>query len=749
MPTDPGVCCDGVWYATGTPGICCGGVWRTEEGDCCLDVWYPAADPCPEGGTYQEFGDGCCGCIPDTIEITPGEGQVPTPYEDLCCPTCGSPHVPYVGEEKTFIGCLGRCCVDGVCTTARISECEGTWYEGCCTLGCPVPCCFEDTDGVSQCETRNASACEAPDLVVESCATDCLGECCIDGVSQGQTTQADCDTLGGQWAGLGSTSCQPANECRSPFTSACCESKESSGYGLTFTQPRRKRTPPFSDTLRVTVTGTTDSQILIHGTSFGVNADPPKRCVINHTFLLCWDEFNVEPVPCNSRFQYVDLTVCWEQEDTQTETLNFSGCDSLTLNLGYCPYSCVTTMTYSGAGHTSDSAVVLRGDAVIEANGTGPLVLTTPITVAQSCVSADPTLTLAGSSTQSNEVFVIDDASADLDVIKDGPGTWLLSDDSTYSGQLKLLGGTLVVTVDVASSGASPFGTGTAVASLPQIGSNSSAVYFLFGNVTVSRGFTVLASLGEVTIGATSAGTAIFSIGTGIRLGRSVILQAASGGTAIFANDWLDSGGGTSPAVAMTVGSAGNDGTVIFESDIPNSITGLSVVAGTLKQDSNERIYSGTPFTIGSATYDLDGLTQSLESLSFSGGAASIIDGTLKLGSYPTPSGTASVNASGTGHTISADVSLEVPVTFAGSGSLTVSGVISGSSVTKNGSGTVIFSGANTYTGGTTINGGILQAGSVGAFGTGDITVNAGGTLDKNGFAISNTIINNGGTVLN
>ncbi|MGL4680766.1 MAG: autotransporter-associated beta strand repeat-containing protein, partial [Plesiomonas shigelloides] len=69
-------------------------------------------------------------------------------------------------------------------------------------------------------------------------------------------------------------------------------------------------------------------------------------------------------------------------------------------------------------------------------------------------------------------------------------------------------------------------------------------------------------------------------------------------------------------------------------------------------------------------------------------------------------------------------------------------------SVVKVGTGTQIFNGASAYTAGTTINGGTLTAGNASAFGTGTITVNAGATLDRAGFAIANTIINNGGSVI-
>ncbi|AOW10382.1 hypothetical protein EM308_13195 [Flavobacterium gilvum] len=79
---------------------------------------------------------------------------------------------------------------------------------------------------------------------------------------------------------------------------------------------------------------------------------------------------------------------------------------------------------------------------------------------------------------------------------------------------------------------------------------------------------------------------------------------------------------------------------------------------------------------------------------------------------------------------------------------ISIAQVVTGSGgLTFVGSGTTTISGSNAYSGGTTISGGTLTASNVNAFGTGVIIVKAGATLNKNGFAISNTVINNGGTI--
>ena len=96
-------------------------------------------------------------------------------------------------------------------------------------------------------------------------------------------------------------------------------------------------------------------------------------------------------------------------------------------------------------------------------------------------------------------------------------------------------------------------------------------------------------------------------------------------------------------------------------------------------------------------------------------------------------------NNSGNLFTVSGNVALGGnALTVNGTGDTLISGNVSGlgsvSDLIKDGSGTLTLTGANTYTGGTAVNGGTLLANSVGATGTGSVTVsNAGTTLGGSG----------------
>jgi len=69
--------------------------------------------------------------------------------------------------------------------------------------------------------------------------------------------------------------------------------------------------------------------------------------------------------------------------------------------------------------------------------------------------------------------------------------------------------------------------------------------------------------------------------------------------------------------------------------------------------------------------------------------------------------------------------------------------------LTKTGLGTLTLAGNKSYGGGTTVTTGTLAAGAAGAFGSGGITVGPAGTLDLAGYAVTNTITNGGGSMVN
>lgn len=553
-----------------------------------------------------------------------------------------------------------------------------------------------------------------------------------------------------RWGQLVSYSTPLGDECPCKV-GPCCETATSSDKLLTFNKPAT-----FSGTVRVTVTGTTTGPILVYDTPFGETATPSKQCPFTHTFLLCQGTFNISPLPCGGTFHRVDVEVCYTEETTSTEVFNFKGCNGPVV-LGACPTECATTLLYTGTGLTSSAAISFLRDAVIEANGTGPLVLTGNITPVASCVE---TLTLTGTSTAANEIAgVIGIFGNKPSVHKTGTGVWRIMRNCTYYGPLRVLEGTLIVN-SVRAGGSSPFGGDNNIR--PIIGDESATdgmAALLVEAGTIQRSFSVASGGGSqvVVLGGYGAGLSRFNrVGVGIRLGRDVTLQASTGGTVTFANNWLDLSGNIDAATfGFVIGSDGNAGTVVLENFLPSPAAKVEIRHGTLRLDFDDA-YGGTigratPVTIGdtgtSVTVIINGIDQPLSDLTLQGSGSDITGpsgGILRLVDSPT------VTVSGTGHEISAAVTLDDDATFDGTGSLLISGVVSGSAgVTMDGSGTVTLSGANTYTGTTTINSGTMKAGSLTAFGTGGITVEAGGTLDKNGYAITNTITNNGGTVLN
>jgi autotransporter-associated beta strand protein len=203
-------------------------------------------------------------------------------------------------------------------------------------------------------------------------------------------------------------------------------------------------------------------------------------------------------------------------------------------------------------------------------------------------------------------------------------------------------------------------------------------------------------------------------------------------------NNWV---GGTAPATT------GAD--VIFPAN-PNSGTGSTTPA----------VDFTTRRTFNTVTFDDDAYSMTGDGFGMAAGmtfnnTTNAITINLTTGTTTDLTASQPWTANGTGVTWQGALDLSTfTLTSAGSGTLTVSGIVSsgaGGGITKSGTGTLILNGANTYTGGTTISGGKLQAGGTGsATGTGAVAVNSGGTLTGNNTSgrITGTVtVASGGTL--
>lgn len=238
-------------------------------------------------------------------------------------------------------------------------------------------------------------------------------------------------------------------------------------------------------------------------------------------------------------------------------------------------------------------------------------------------------------------------------------------------------------------------------------------------------------------------------------------------------------GGNLSGAFGLTVGGAGNtrvdgvittattltkDGAGTLELTAVNTYTSTTTIsAGTLRLSGVGTVGAGNITNNANLVIENNDGTTILRSISGTGtltknlntkviftgtlshtGATTVNTGTFALGAGST---TGDVSGSTGNFVINSGATLEINRSNASTFARPISGA---GGVTKLGTGTLVLSGTgNTYTGGTVINGGTLKAGNATCFGTGTITLNAGATLDRSGFTITNNIVNNGGTIIN
>lgn len=317
----------------------------------------------------------------------------------------------------------------------------------------------------------------------------------------------------------------------------------------------------------------------------------------------------------------------------------------------------------------------------------------------------------------------------------------ILMGTSTYTGNSEIDAGTLML------------GQGSIDGTL----SGSSAIYIGNGGLTNTN---ATLRLGKTDGGQTLGGSAVLQINSNANGGRRTIqsdntsgtntiarginqnaqlfITNAAGGSLRFEGAFTTTnapssiviqGGGTNAVVAFAAANSFSNvfvdyGQARFET--ANSWGSGRIAMGMNAASTNAAAVSfSTNLTVGA---NFEARTNAgNKTIQYSGGA-----GTLTL------AGNITNNATGTARGLGMDV--------ASGGTMRINGQISGDgAVTKEGFGRLHIAGENSYTGGTVIDSGTVEISGTSALGTGDVLVNAAGTLAGNGAIAGDTTVH--GTV--
>jgi fibronectin-binding autotransporter adhesin len=403
------------------------------------------------------------------------------------------------------------------------------------------------------------------------------------------------------------------------------------------------------------------------------------------------------------------------------------------------------TTTANWAGGAS---VFTAGDAVtFDDTATG----TTGITTAAAVAPAG-TMTI-NNATKDYSFSGAGGLSGTLNLTKTGVGALTFSNSNTFTGTLTLRGGTTtlagnaIVTATTPSPSSRSFNVGTTAGDAATLVIKDNAAFttsiVYLGDAANATG-TVLMQGGTFTSTPNGNASAFFRIG--------------SSGTGIWnQTGGLTNIGNTLPTIGRNAGSVGqlavSSGTFRLTGTTANDYLQLAGAGnGTLTISGNGVVETGTGSggglwfnvvqgggqTTGTGTLNLDGGTlrtrrvlasgsvAATSTFNFNGGTLVALSSTTSfmqgLTAANVKAGGALVNTNGF------DITIAQNLLDSGSGSLR-----------KLGAGTLTLSGSSTYRGGTTIDTGTLGLGHASALGWsgGGLTVNAGATLDLNGFAPS------------
>lgn len=293
------------------------------------------------------------------------------------------------------------------------------------------------------------------------------------------------------------------------------------------------------------------------------------------------------------------------------------------------------TFIYTGTGETTDRPIVMAGTtggAVLDANGSGPLILTNVVTsAAGGAGSGAKTLTLTGTSAEANEVRsdIVNNGGGNIALTKSGGGIWILSGTNTYSGATNLSGNGAI---GIAT--ASPFGNSTVTvtnASLFPVGADRTVTNnILFaGNATEAVfGDFSLTLNGAITFGSNNNTTTLSNF---IASGEQFTINGTVTNTDTAANRTLNLNGSGKTVIAG----------VVRNEQSNNRLTSLTYSGNGHLTLNAANTYTGTTTIAGGAVQASEGVgLPAASNLTFNSGN-SLIGGVLQTsGSFTRTLGT-------------------------------------------------------------------------------------------------------------
>ncbi len=341
------------------------------------------------------------------------------------------------------------------------------------------------------------------------------------------------------------------------------------------------------------------------------------------------------------------------------------------------------TLEYTGTGASSSRGFDLAGtysNGKISNRGTGALTLSGNLIASGSGAK----FFILGGNNTGNNVFsgtISDSGGGNTGLKKQDAGTWTVSGNSAFTGDVVLEQGTLVATSLANSASSSALGAGNALRF--SAASGSPILDYTGGTTSTNR---TIDFYSDATILANGTGPITFT-GT-FNISRSSSFTLTLGGT--------NTGNNT---IASVIPNSG-----YYSTYVEKTGSGTWVLSGA-------NLYSGyTTVTAGTLALGANNVLEDTSGLYVNGG-------TFSLGTYSDTVGSVygnGGNITGTGTLTSSSF------TFNHAGSALVSAILAGpsSNLTMSGGGVLTLSGANTFAGTVQIQHGTIEAGTLPAAGT-------------------------------